>query len=126
SWGRIGTSIEPSRSSTRNRGNQGMFDQLVYILIVAAIIIVAIFVIGMIVSRLYRRASKEISFVRTGFGGQKVIVNGGALVFPVLHETIPVNMNTLRLEVRRTADQALITKDRMRVDVQAEFYVRVQ
>lgn len=103
-----------------------MFDELIYILVVAAIIIVAIFVIGMIVSRLYQRASKEVSFVRTGFGGQKVIVNGGALVFPVLHEIIQVNMNTLRLEVRRTNEQALITKDRMRVDVQAEFYVRVQ
>jgi uncharacterized membrane protein YqiK len=103
-----------------------MYNDLIYILIVAAIIIVAIFVVGMIVSRLYRRASKEVSFVRTGFGGQKVIMNGGALVFPVLHEIIQVNMNTLRLEVRRTADQALITKDRMRVDVQAEFYVRVQ
>jgi uncharacterized membrane protein YqiK len=103
-----------------------MLDDLIYILIVAGIIVVAIFVIGMIVSRLYRRASKEVSFVRTGFGGQKVIVNGGALVFPVLHEIIQVNMNTLRLEVRRTNEQALITKDRMRVDVQAEFYVRVQ
>ncbi|MEM9489729.1 MAG: SPFH domain-containing protein, partial [Myxococcota bacterium] len=74
----------------------------------------------------YRRSSKEVSFVRTGFGGQKVIMNGGALVFPILHEVIPVNMNTLRLEVRRHAEQALITRDRMRVDVQAEFYVRVQ
>lgn len=81
---------------------------------------------GLVFSRLYRRSSKEVSFVRTGFGGQKVIMNGGALVFPVLHEIIPVNMNTLRLEVRRHADQALITHDRMRVDVQAEFYVRVQ
>ncbi|HYD41901.1 MAG TPA: flotillin domain-containing protein [Anaeromyxobacter sp.] len=53
-------------------------------------------------------------------------MNGGALVFPVLHETIPVNMNTLRLEVRRQDDQALITRDRMRVDVAVEFYVRVQ
>ncbi|KQU96322.1 SPFH domain-containing protein [Devosia sp. Root105] len=103
-----------------------MYDQLISILILAAIIIVAIFVIGMIIARLYRRASKEVSFVRTGFGGQRVIMNGGALVLPVLHETIPVNMNTLRLEVVRTAEQALITKDRMRVDVQAEFYVRVQ
>ena len=80
----------------------------------------------MIVARLYQRASKEVSFVRTGFGGQRVIMNGGALVLPVLHEIIQVNMNTLRLEVRRSAEQALITKDRMRVDVQAEFYVRVQ
>jgi len=103
-----------------------MYDQLISTLILAGVIIVAIFVIGMIIARLYRRASKEVSFVRTGFGGQKVIMNGGALVLPVLHETIPVNMNTLRLEVVRTAEQALITKDRMRVDVQAEFYVRVQ
>ncbi|MEO9968612.1 MAG: flotillin domain-containing protein [Hyphomonadaceae bacterium] len=80
----------------------------------------------LIFARLYKRSSKEVSFVRTGFGGQKVIMNGGAIVLPVLHEVIPVNMNTLRLEVRRHADQALITHDRMRVDVQAEFYVRVQ
>lgn len=100
----------------------GLFD----VLIPAAIILVALFVIGMIVARLYQRASKEVSFVRTGLGGQRVIMNGGALVMPVLHEIIQVNMNTLRLEVRRSAEQALITKDRMRVDVQAEFYVRVQ
>lgn len=81
---------------------------------------------GVVLARLYKRASKEISYVRTGFGGQKVIMNGGALVFPVLHETIPVNMNTLRLEVRRDSEQALITRDRMRVDVVAEFYVRIQ
>lgn len=48
------------------------------------------------------------------------------MVFPVLHEIIAVNMNTLRLLVSRANDQALITKDRMRVDVIAEFYVRVQ
>ena len=59
-------------------------------------------------------------------GGQKVIMNGGSLVFPVLHEIIPVNMNTLRLEVRRANEAALITRGRMCVDVGAEFYVRVQ
>lgn len=94
--------------------------------IYAGAVVVALVAIGLIMARLYRRASKEISFVRTGMGGQKVIMNGGALVLPVLHETIPVNMNTLRLEVRRANDQALITRDRMRVDVLAEFYVRVQ
>lgn len=96
------------------------------ILIIAGVIFIALLAIGLIFARLYRRSSKEVSFVRTGFGGQKVIMNGGALVFPVLHEIIPVNMNTLRLEVRRSDGQALITRDRMRVDVQAEFYVRVQ
>ncbi len=96
------------------------------IAVLAVAIVIGLFVIGMILSRLYRRASKEVSFVRTGFGGQKVIMNGGALVLPVLHEIIWVNMNTLRLAVNRATDQALITRDRMRVDVVAEFYVRVQ
>jgi uncharacterized membrane protein YqiK len=95
-------------------------------LMIGLILFVALVAIGLIFSRLYKRASKEVSFVRTGMGGQKVIMNGGALVYPILHEIIPVNMNTLRLEVRRANEQALITKDRMRVDVQAEFYVRVQ
>ena len=40
------------------------------------------------------------------------------------YEIIPV-MNTF-LEVRRAAEQALITRDRMRADVTAEFYVRVK
>ncbi|MEP0070145.1 flotillin family protein [Pyruvatibacter sp.] len=95
-------------------------------LLIGIILFVALVAIGLILSRLYQRASKEVAFVRTGMGGQKVIMNGGALVYPVLHEIIPVNMNTLRLEVRRANEQALITRDRMRVDVQAEFYVRVQ
>jgi uncharacterized membrane protein YqiK len=99
---------------------------LMNILIIAGVILVAFVVIGIVIARLYRRSSKEISFVRTGFGGEKVILGGGAIVLPVLHETIPVNMNTLRLEVRRADDQALITRDRMRVDVMAEFYVRVK
>lgn len=96
------------------------------ILIITGVIFSGLITFGLIIARLYRRSSKEISFVRTGFGGEKVILGGGALVLPVLHETIPVNMNTLRLEVRRADDQALITRDRMRVDVMAEFYVRVK
>ena len=96
------------------------------ILVTTAVIFTAFIFIGFILARLYQRSSKEISFVRTGFGGEKVILGGGAIVLPVLHEIIPVNMNTLRLEVRRADDQALITRDRMRVDVMAEFYVRVK
>ncbi len=74
---------------------------------------------------LYLRSTKERAFVRTGLGGQKVVLDGGAFVLPIVHDVIPVNMNTLRLEVSRGRDKALITKDRMRVDVIAEFYVRV-
>lgn len=95
-------------------------------LIISGVVVAGLFIIGLVFARLYKRASKELSFVRTGFGGQKVIMNGGALVFPVLHEVITVNMNTIRLVVSRKNEQALITKDRMRVDATAEFYLRVK
>lgn len=88
--------------------------------------LVAIITFGLILSRLYRRASKEVSFVRTGLGGQKVVMNGGAICLPVFQDIIQVNMNTLRLEVTRGGESSLITKDRVRVDVQAEFYVKVK
>ena len=74
------------------------------------IILAALIVIGLVMAKLYCRATKEMAFVRTGFGGQSVIMNGGALVFPILHEIIQVNMNTLRLEVKRADSQALITR----------------
>lgn len=83
-------------------------------------------ILWLLLKKFYKKASRELSFVRTGLGGQKVVMNAGALVIPVLHETVPVNMQTLRLEVIRANNQALITHDRMRVDVQAEFYVRVK
>lgn len=94
---------------------------------ILALIVVAIVValVVWLLHWLYLRSSKERAFVRTGLGGQKVVLDGGAFVLPIVHDVIPVNMNTLRLEVSRGRDKALITKDRMRVDVIAEFYVRV-
>lgn len=91
-----------------------------------AVVAIVVAIIVWLFNWLYLRSSKERAFVRTGLGGQKVVMNGGAFVLPIVHEVIPVNMNTLRLEVGRGRDKALITSDRMRVDVVSEFYVRVQ
>ncbi len=95
-------------------------------LVPVAVVALTIVMILLIVSRLYKRASKERAFVRTGFGGQRIILNGGAVILPVVQETIEVNMNTMRLNISRNNEAGLITKDRMRVDVQAEFFVRVK
>ncbi len=91
--------------------------------LVAAII--AIVVIAYIFYLFYRRSTKETAFVRTGLGGQKVVINGGAFVIPIFHDVTPVFVRTHRLVVQMIRDRAVITKDRMRVDVTAEFYVRV-
>ncbi len=96
-----------------------------FTLVMVGVGILSVIVLGLIFAKLYKRATKETAFVRTGLGGEKVIKDGGAIVLPVVHETIPVNMNTLRIEVLKTQKDALITKDRMRVDVKADFYLRV-
>ena len=70
-----------------NVGSSGSF-----ILLVAGMVLLGLIVIGLIFAKLYKRATKEMAFVRTGFGGEKIIKDGGAIVLPVLHETISVNM----------------------------------
>lgn len=100
-------------------------ENLKFIGILVGVAFIVLLAIGFWMTKLYQRASKEQSFVRTGMGGQKVVKDGGAIVLPVFHETIPINMQTLRLTVERRAKDSLITKDRLRVDVKAEFYVRV-
>lgn len=100
--------------------------RLLAYLVPAAVILITLATILLIISRLYKRASKERAFVRTGFGGQKVVLNGGAVILPVIQETIEVNMNTMRLGIARSNEAGLITRDRMRVDVMAEFFVRVK
>ncbi|MCC5808074.1 MAG: hypothetical protein JJU00_17230 [Opitutales bacterium] len=94
--------------------------------VLVGVLILAFLAIGATFSILYKRATKEVSFVRTGLGGEKVVMDGGAVVLPIFHDRLPVNMRTLRLEVVRRNEEALITSDRMRVDVTAEFFVRVR
>lgn len=100
-------------------------DQLIGIGVIAGVAFVGLLVIGMIFARLYRRSSKELAFVRTGLGGQKVVMDGGAIVLPIFHECVNINMNTLKLEVSRSGADSLITLDRLRVDAVAAFFVRV-
>ena len=74
---------------------------------------------------LYRHSSKDQSFVRTGSGGERVVMGGGALVIPIIHDITVVNMNSIPIEIRRQGEQSLITKNKMRIDITAEFFVRV-
>lgn len=101
----------------------GILGATVGVIVVAVIVIVILWVLFW---WLYQRATKEMSFVRTGLGGQKVVVNGGIFVIPVLHDTIRVSMNTVRIEISRAQKNSIITRDRLRIDVTTEFYVRVR
>jgi uncharacterized membrane protein YqiK len=91
-------------------------------LIVSAVVAAAVV---LLYGKVYRRATKETAFVRTGQGGQRVVIDGGAFVIPFLHEVTPVSLNVVRIPIARVRDQAVSTRDRMRIDIEAEFFVRV-
>ena len=91
-----------------------MTGQIIGQLILWLIVVVVIAILYWVMQWLYRRSTKEVAFVRTGFLGEKVVIDGGAFVWPIIHDITPVNMNVLPLKVSRTRGQALITRDRMR------------
>lgn len=99
--------------------------QLMVIGIPILVVIVGLLVVGFIFSRMYQKASPETAFMRTGAGKEKVVLNGGALVLPVLHNVTPVNMQSLKLRVRRREGESLVTGDFLRVDADVDFHVRV-
>ena len=92
-------------------------------LVILAVIAVAIFYI--ISVWVYKRAPANMGFIRTGFGGTKVCLGQGAMVLPVFHEVSWVSLETIKLIVSRSRDQAILTSDKIRVDVVAELYTHV-
>jgi uncharacterized membrane protein YqiK len=95
-------------------------------LIIAGAILAFILIIGFVFAKLYVKAPKEYAFVRTGGRGELIVKDGGALVFGLFHEIIKVNLQTIKLVISGKREEALITKDKLRIDVEAEFYVRVE
>ncbi|MDC1233561.1 SPFH domain-containing protein, partial [Planktomarina temperata] len=91
--------------------------------IILVVICVAVFIA--LAAWWYDRATNEVALLRTGIGGRRVVIDGGVIAIPYFHEISRINMQTLRLDVSRHGEASLITQDRLRVDVGAEFYVSV-
>lgn len=80
-----------------------------------------------VVAKLYVRTRANEAIVRTGRGGIHVIKDGGAIVIPMIHEIVPVSLETTILSVKREGGEgALITRDKLRADIEAQFYLKVQ
>lgn len=98
---------------------------LYFIIAMAGLGLLFILMLGLVLSRLWRRATPERAIVRTGGSKVYVTMEGGCFQIPIIHEITPVNMNTMRLDIGRDAENSLITKDRLRVDVSVAFFTRV-
>jgi uncharacterized membrane protein YqiK len=74
----------------------------------------------------YRKPKADLALVRTGGRGEKVQITGGMWINTFFHEVKEISLNTMRIEVVRDAQDALITLDLNRADTEAVFYIKVE
>ncbi len=77
-------------------------------------------------SKFYRRCGADEALVRTGSGGNKVVIGGGVVVMPVLHQLSRVSLRSVKLSVERASKNALVTADKIKANVETELYVKVE
>ena len=77
-------------------------------IILLVIVLVAILVV--VAAWLYERASREVSLVRTGLGGRKVVLDGGVIVLPYFHKVSRVNMQTCLLYTSPSPRDATLSR----------------
>ena len=74
----------------------------------------------------YKKPKADVALVRTGGRGYKINITGGLWLNTIIHEVREVSLNTMRLEILREGQDAFITADFNRADVEAVFYLQVQ
>lgn len=104
---------------------------VVYGSVALAVVLLLLLVLVRSIMRSYVKTPANRSFVRTGGLSQKVnnppkvVMNGGAWVFRAIHEITWVDLGTMAIDIERTENNALLTKDPQYADIKAIFYVKV-
>jgi uncharacterized membrane protein YqiK len=88
-------------------------------------VVLFLVMVGIVIARFYQRASADEALVRTGSGGAKVVIGGGILCLPVLHQVMRVSLRTVTLTVERVGKQALVTRDKIKAICTMELYIKV-
>ncbi|MBD2100721.1 flotillin family protein [Leptolyngbya sp. FACHB-261] len=79
-------------------------------------------------TRVYTITPTNEAFVLTGGvfrKGKKVVLNGGCVVLPGFHELTRVPLREISVDVERTGKLAVRTKDYLRADMRATFFVYI-
>ncbi|MGZ6092035.1 MAG: flotillin domain-containing protein [Polyangiales bacterium] len=79
-----------------------------------------------VIAKFYRRCGADEALVRTGAGGNKVVIGGGIMVYPILHQLQRVSLRSVKLLVDRAGKMALVTADKIKANVTTELYIKVE
>jgi uncharacterized membrane protein YqiK len=99
------------------------------LVVVGSVTVASAFVLGSVLgvlAKFYRRCGADEALVRTGAGGNKVVIGGGVTVYPILHQLQRVSLRSMKLSVERSGKNALVTGDKIKANVTTELYIKVE
>lgn len=97
-----------------------------FILMIFGVLCLLVGGVFVVLTKLYVRTTADTAFVRTGVGGPKAIIDGGAIVAAPFHTMTPVTLQSMKLNIDRRGENSLRTADYLRTNVKAEIYLKVK
>lgn len=100
--------------------------EFIFLIIAVFGVVFILTAIAVTMAKFYRRCGADEALVRTGAGGNRVVIGGGITVYPILHQVMPVSLRSIKLSVERSARNALVTRDKIKANVTTELYIKVE
>ena len=95
------------------------------VIVLILLVLALLYLVYIIFRTSYLLPEKDQAYIRTGFGGEKIAHGKGVFIFPGLHKKLLLDMKTHRVTVERKEEHACTTKNRLRIDISADFLVRI-
>jgi flotillin len=94
------------------------------VIVVVGLIVLATLLVMALMARMYRKAGPNEAIIRYGFGGPKVIIGHGALIYPMVQHTKTLSLELMSFDVAPSQD--LYTKQGVAVTVEAVAQIKVR
>jgi flotillin len=94
------------------------------LIVVIGLIVLGTLVLMALIAKMYRKAGPNEAIIRYGFGGPKVIIGHGALIYPMVQHTKTLSLELMSFDVAPSQD--LYTKQGVAVTVEAVAQIKVR
>ncbi|MGI9310212.1 MAG: flotillin domain-containing protein [bacterium] len=96
------------------------------IITIGLVSLIVLVVLIIVFNAYFKKAGRGFALIRNGFGGQKVVLDGGCLSLPFLHAVERLSTNSITLTIHCDSERMLMTADHIPVDLVMQFVLRVQ
>jgi uncharacterized membrane protein YqiK len=100
-------------------------DLVIAVVFGIGILIVALFVIGVMIAKFYRKVEQGKALIVNKMKAEPEVTFTGATVLPIIHKAEVMDISVKTIEIDRRAKDGLICRDNIRADIKVTFFVRV-